>query len=194
MVPAGDYTATLESRVEGQIQALAGPVEVEVVPLDLLTLPPEDKAAVIAFQKEVRELRRSVLGASKLADEMDNRIQHLRQALTDTPEVDPVLMATLEELKTRLDGTRLELEGDRTKGQRNVFTPPSIRDRVQRIAYDQWLTTQAPSTTHRKAFEWASEAFATELGKIQVLEKDLSTLEVAAEAAGAPWTPGRVPQ
>jgi hypothetical protein len=189
----GRYTATLEARRDGELSTLAGPVDVDVVPLELATLAAEDKAAVMAFQTEVRDLKRAVLGASETADEVDNRIEHLRQALRDTPGADPALMAELELLKGRLDAILLELEGDRTKAERNVFTPPSIRSRVTRISSDMWSHTQPPTATHRQTLAWAEEAFASELARLQSLVADLESLEAQAEDAGAPWTPGRVP-
>jgi len=189
----GSYTASLEERSGGEWKTLSGPVTFEVEALELATLVAADTTAVASFQKEVRELRRAVLGASKLTDDVKNRLDHLRQALVDTPDADPALMAELEGLKTRFDAIMLELKGDTTKGERNVFTPPSIISRVERIASDQWYTTQAPTTTHRQAYEWASDAFVTEMEKLEQLVTDLAALEAKAEEAKAPWTPGRVP-
>jgi hypothetical protein len=148
----------------------------------------------MAFRKDVRELRRNVLGASKVLDEVEVRVNHLRQALLDTPETDPALIAELEGLKSRYDEIRLAFSGDRTKSSRNVFTPPSIVGRVERIASDQWHTTQAPTTTHQRAYGWAKEAYEAELVELQQLAVDLEGLEAKAEAAGAPWTPGRMPK
>ena len=187
----GTYTATLESKVGGTWQSHAGPVEFSVVPLELNTLAAEDRTAVTAFQADVRELRRSVLGAGKQADEIGVRIAHLRQALIDTPAADGSLTADLEALQARLDEVLLELRGDATKAARNVFTPPSIVERVQRISSDQWQTTQAPTETHRQAYGWARDAFSTLREQIRSLEADLKALEGRAETAGAPWTPGR---
>ena len=145
----------------------------------------------MAFQADVRELRRVVLGAGKQADEIGVRIKHLRQALLDTPGADASLTADLEALNDRLDAVLLELRGDQTKASRNVFAPPAITDRVDRISADQWLTTQAPTETHRQAYGWAREAFAVVSDQLVSLEADLRALEARAEAAGAPWTPGR---
>jgi hypothetical protein len=145
----------------------------------------------MAFHTEVRELRRAVLGAGKQADEIGVRIKHLRQALLDTPAADTSLTAELEQLQGRLDAVLLELRGDPTKASRNVFTPPAIIGRVERIASDQWLTTQPPTETHRQAYGWAREAFAAVSEQIASLDADLVALEERAEAAGAPWTPGR---
>jgi hypothetical protein len=184
----------LEARgSDGAWTALAGPVSFEVEALQLATLTADDEAAVARFQREVRELRRSALGAAKTADEVERRLDHLRQALIDTPDADPALTAELEALRARFDDIMLALEGDRTKAERNVFQPPSIVERVERIAADQWYTTQAPTTTHRQAFDWAESAFAEQMAKLEQLIADLGALEAKAEAAGAPWTPGRVP-
>lgn len=147
----------------------------------------------MAFEKEIRELRRAVLGARGLSDEVAERIAHLRQALVDTPAVGVALMAELEELKDRNDAIRLALVGNPTKDERNVFTPPAIQDRVERMAYDLWFHTQPPTETHRKAYRWAADAFAEELAAVESLVADLESLEAKAEAAGAPWTPGRMP-
>ncbi len=189
----GSYTAALEARVGTEWRPLGGPVDFEVVPLNLATLTPEDQAAVMAFRQEVRELRRNVLGASEVLGEIDQRVSHLRQALLDTPEADPALLVELEGLKSQLDSIQLAFSGDRTRSSRNVFTPPSIVGRVERIASDQWDTTQAPTTTHKQAYQWASEAYEAELSMMRQLVVDLETLEEKADAAGAPWTPGRMP-
>jgi hypothetical protein len=189
----GSYTATLEARMNGEWTKLAGPQSFDVRALQLATLTAADQAAVESFQNEVRELRRNVLGASKVTDEFDKRLDHLRQALVDTPQADPALMAELEALKARYDDIVLAFRGDRTKAQRNVFQPPGIISRVERIAGDQWYTTQAPTTTHRQAYEWAATAFAAEMEKLERLISDLEALEAKAEDAKAPWTPGRMP-
>jgi photosystem II stability/assembly factor-like uncharacterized protein len=189
----GTYTAALELRREGEWTTLAGPQPFEVKALDLATLTAADQAAVEAFQNEVRELRRNVLGASKLTGEVKKRLDHLHQALVDTPDADPALMAELEGLKARYDDIVLAFRGDRTKAQRNVFQPPGIISRVERIASDQWYTTQAPTATHRQAYEWAATAFAAEMENLEQLIGDLDALEAEAEEAKAPWTPGRMP-
>ena len=62
-----------------------------------------------------------------------------------------------------------------------------------RIAGSQWYTTQAPTQTNRDTFKWAGEAYDAELERLRKLFDDLRALEERMEAAGAPWTPGRLP-
>ena len=115
----------------------------------------------------------------------------------DHRKLDPFTMyalkATEEALDDRLDAIQLALDGDGTKARRNVFAPPSLVERLDRITDDQWAHTQPPTATHRQALAWASEAFTEELSRLHRLASDLEDLESRAEAAGAPWTPGRRP-
>ncbi|MEM6455319.1 MAG: glycosyl hydrolase [Acidobacteriota bacterium] len=189
----GRYSATLEARVNGDWQPLTDAVDFEVEALALATLKADDVAAMQAFQEDVRGLRRAVLGASRLSGEVGQRINHLRKALADAPDADPALSAEVEALHDRLDAIQLAMRGDATRGERNVFTPPSIVQRVERIVSDQWWTTQAPTQTHRQAFGWATEAFAPQHKALAALVSDLEALEARAEAADVPWTPGRMP-
>ena len=72
--------------------------------------------------------------------------------------------------------------------------PPSVNQRVQQVVSNQWRTTSAPTQTQREAYRYAGLEFTELLGELRVLiEKDLKQLEDKLEAAGAPWTPGRIP-
>lgn len=44
------------------------------------------------------------------------------------------------------------------------------------------------------SYNIAAAEFAEQLGKLHTLVDDLTKLEKDMEAAGAPWTPGRVPE
>ena len=100
----------------------------------------------------------------------------------------------LRRLQADLNDILLALRGDPVRSKRNVFQPPTISGRVERIAGDQWLTTSAPTETHEQAYEWAGEAFATELARLHELFDGLTALESKPEEAGGPWTPGRLPR
>jgi hypothetical protein len=105
------------------------------------------------------------------------------------PEVDEALA-----LEARLEDLKVELLGDSVVSSRSERTPMSIESRVNRIVGAQWTSTSAPTQTNRDAYEIASEKFAEVLAKMRVLiGEDLVRLEQDLEAAGGPWTPGRLP-
>ena len=193
LVVPGTYTASMAKKIDGVMTDLAGPVEFEVVNLALAALPGAPPEVSFEFELKIAQLQRAVLGAVKVTKEVENRLAHLRQAILDTPAASEEDMAKARAFQSELDDIKIALVGDPTKGERNVFTPPSISDRVGRIVGGLWTTTQGPTSTQRETYGWAGEAFTTELGRLQTLVADLETFEAELELAGAPWPPGRVP-
>jgi hypothetical protein len=136
-----------------------------------------------------------MLGAQRAAGEAQTRVDHLEKAITDTPKADPKLLADVRALALRLKDIDIDLNGDQTKASRNESTPPSLVERVQAIVTGGWDATSAPTATQKRNYEIAAAEFKPALDKLRTLIlTDLTKLEAAAEAAGAPWTPGRVPE
>jgi photosystem II stability/assembly factor-like uncharacterized protein len=190
----GTYTVTLAKEIDGMVTEMTEPQAFEVVPLELATFAAEDRAEVLAFRRKVADLNRAVQGALRVADEVERRIEHIRQAIVDTPAADLALIANVDEIQHRLDKILRELRGDRTLRKYREPAPSSIRSRVSRIVHGQWNVTSAPTQTQREAYRQAGEAFAEVLEELRVLmEEDLVRIEEKLEAAGAPWTPGRIP-
>lgn len=194
LVMPGTYSVTLAKKVDGTITPLTDPQSFDVVPLNLGTFGAEDRAAVTEFRRKVQRLQRAVRGAAKSADEAQTRLAHLRKAILDTPAADVVLLAEIDALRARLNKLTLALTGDDTRARRNEPAPPSILERVEYIAGDQWYVTSEPTQTQHDAYRYAGEAFAPVLAELRkLIDEDLTALEAKLEAAGAPWTPGRVP-
>ncbi|MHC4064994.1 MAG: VPS10 domain-containing protein [Planctomycetota bacterium] len=190
----GTYKVTLAQEVDGMITSLAEPREFEVVPLELATFAAQDRREVMAFRKKVARLQRAVRGAVKAAEEAHTRLGYLRKAFVDTPAADPALLAETEVLEQRLNRLLVNLRGDRTRSKRMEPAPPSINQRVRRVVSSQWRVTSAPTQTQRDAYVYAGREFTEVLAKLRVLlAEDLAGLEAKLEEAGAPWTPGRLP-
>jgi hypothetical protein len=189
----GTYTVTLSSTVDGVTTDLSEPQSFEVVDLGLNTFAADDPVAAREFQEKTWDLERAVRGALKWASEAESRLAHTRKALFDTPAADTALLAESQRLQTELDDILVKLSGDETRKDRNVFTPPSISERVYRIVRSHWDTTSAPTQTEKDGYEWAADAFSKELARLKAFASDLEAFEDQLEAAGAPWTPGRLP-
>jgi len=72
--------------------------------------------------------------------------------------------------------------------------PPSINERVADIVGAQRLSSARPTQTQVNQYTAAAQEFEQTLAQLrQLIEGDLATLEKQMEAAGAPWTPGRIP-
>jgi photosystem II stability/assembly factor-like uncharacterized protein len=190
----GRYTVALAKRVDGVVTPLGEPQTFAAAPLGTASLPPADRKALLAFEEKTGRLQRAVLGAAKAAEESQTRIDHLKKALADAPAADPKLTASLRAIELRLKDLQVELNGDSTVSSRSEPTAPSITDRVQQIVTGHWDATSAPTATHQRNYDIAARQFSPVLAKLRTLSLvDLKKLEDDAEAAGAPWTPGRVP-
>ncbi|RMG48527.1 MAG: glycosyl hydrolase [Acidobacteria bacterium] len=195
LAPPGRYSVTLAKRVRSVLTEIAGPEEFEVKPLEQASLPAPDRRALAEFQKRAAALQRAVLGAERAIGEAETRLAHLMRALDDTPAAPDELARRARELRDRLADLKVELLGDEVVAEHAEPTPPGIRDRVRQVVSGAWSSTSAPTRTHEQNLELAREAFQRWLPRLRsLIETDLRRLEEDAEAAGAPWTPGRVPR
>ena len=87
------------------------------------------------------------------------------------------------------------LRGDKELQKRNEPVPSSINDRVTNIMDGERFALAKPTQSHLDNYNIAAAEFSDQLAKLHALvEVDLANLEKEMEAAGAPWTPGRVPE
>jgi hypothetical protein len=195
MALPGTYTVSFDARVNGKTTPLCETQTFSCEALGTASLPAKDKAALLAFEQKTARLQRAVLGSSSAMDEAQDEIDHLKKAVTETPGAPESLRDQVVALEQRLKDLRIKLEGDRTIRGRNEPTPPSISERVAQIVSGAWSTTSAPTGTHRENYEIAAREFDGVLHDLQnLIEVDLKQLNDKIEAAGAPWTPGRVPR
>jgi photosystem II stability/assembly factor-like uncharacterized protein len=191
----GEYRVSLSLRVDGKVKPVAGPQAFDARPLVNATLPARDRGALLAFQKETQRLQRAVLGAVQSAREAKDRLAHLKKAIDDTPGADPTLADDSRALDVRLTTLLVSLSGDDILSRHNEPTQPSIASRVRRVVEGHWTSTSDATKTHHRAYEVAAAEFTGVLAQLRTLvETDLRGLEERAEKAGAPWTPGRVPE
>ena len=194
LVAPGRYTVALSKRVGDMTTPLGEPQTFETEPLGNTTLPASDRKATLEFQRKVASLQRAVAGAAGALEEGLTRIELIQKALLDTPAADPAMLDEARRIEVRLRDLDEQLTGDPIKGRRWEPTAPSIADRVFQVVYGAWGSTSSPTQTHQGNYTQAAEAFAPLLADIRkVLAEDLVNLENRLEAAGAPWTPSRIP-
>jgi len=194
LVMPGKYSAALYQKQDGQFTQLAGPQPFQVTVEGLSAMKPEDRKTLSDFQHKVVRLNRAVAGAVNLANEVRRRLGEIKKALNETPGAYQQLVARADRLEQRNTDLLRELRGDVALRRRDIPTLPGIADRVNLIMDDQRMSTSLPTQTHQSNYTIAAEDFAKALATLrQLVEVDLAQLERDMEAAGAPWTPGRVP-
>jgi hypothetical protein len=150
---------------------------------------------VLAFQEKSAALQRAVLGANAAAGEAMSRAQLLKRALEQTPAAPARLSADLMAVQDSVQAIQDALNGDPTAARRQESTPPSLTDRLRAFTGGAWSGSLAEVTaTQQRQYDVVAAEFGAILERLRkVVEVDLKRVEDAAEAAGAPWTSGRIP-
>ena len=194
LVLPGKYSVRLFKRVDGTVTELAGPQSFTVVADGRSELSPADRAVQEEFQRKVSRLYRAVSGAINTADDVDARLKQIRKALADTPSADS-LTAAADAIQQRNNEILRALRGDIALAARSENVPTSINDRVNSIMEGERFAIARPTQTHMDGYAIAADEFAQQLSKLRsLIQVDLAKLEKDMEAAGAPWTPGRLPE
>jgi hypothetical protein len=194
MVGPGVYKIALAKVVDDKVTPLATPQTFEIATLDHATLPAKDRASVTTFQRKVARLQRAALGADRAIDEAKDRLRFVQKALVDTPGADPKWQEEARALDLKLTDLAERLNGDPVKQGRNEPTPPSVSDRVQHALFSSMGSTGEVTQTQKDDYAIGAEEFVTILAEVkQLVGVDLKALQDKLEAAGGPWTPGRLP-
>ncbi len=188
----GRYTVSLSKRVDGVVTELVPPTPFEVAPMASPAIPPQDPAAVLAFQRETGQLLRAVSGTQRAAAAAMERIEAIKRAIAQWPAAPEEMRADARALELRLLDLQGALNGDRTRTSRSEPDMPGIVSRVNQIVGGHWRGLHGPTQTHRQQYRVAADAFTAIYDDLrQLIETDLPALEERLEAVGAPWTPGR---
>src|SRR5579872_4287267 len=195
LVLSGTYSVRLFGKVGGVVTELAGPQSFKVVTLGATGMSAEDRAAQEEFLRKVTRLYRAVSGALHTAEDVESRLKAIREALREVPAAEKQLGGVADSLEARDREILRALRGDVEMAKRQEPIASSIRDRVNSVMEGERFSLAKPTQSHVDSYNIAAGEFAEQLGKLRTLvEVDLSKLEKDMEAAGAPWTPGRVPE
>ena len=194
LVMPGTYSVTLSQQVDGVVTRIAGPQSFEVYALGAATMKPEDHAALAEFQQKVARLYSSLYGALQTANNLNTRLGVITRALEETPGAYPKLIAQTDALRQKNNDILRALRGDNVMRAQNAAVPESVEERVQTIMESERMSTSLPSGTDRQDYQIASREFAQTLAQLRTLvQVDLANLQKAMQDAGAPWTPGIIP-
>jgi hypothetical protein len=182
-------------RVAGTVTELGGAQNFKVVTEGAASMSAADRTSQEEFLRKTARLYRAVSGALHTADEVEARLKAIRSALRETPSAEKQLGAAADSIEQRNREILRALRGDAEMQKRNEPTPTSINGRVDAILEGERFALTKPTQTHLDEYGIAASEFAGQLDTLHALvEVDLAKLEKDMEAAGAPWTPGRVPE
>jgi hypothetical protein len=183
---------SLAKRVEGVVTPIPGSQVVEVLAEGPATR--EDRVAMADFQDKLLKLQKALTATTQTATESGTRLSAIRRAIDATPSLPSKLREDCIKLERQLGEINMALNGDRVWRATNEGVGASISDHVQAAASPTRGTTGRPTKTAMEQYQIASELLSVEIPKLRKLyETDVKALEKQLDAAGAPPTPGRLP-
>jgi photosystem II stability/assembly factor-like uncharacterized protein len=195
LVVGGTYSVRMFEKIGSVVSEVAGPQSFKVTTEQSASMSAADRTAQEEFLRKVSRLYRAVYGATHTAEDVDSRLKQIREALRETPAVEKQLGATADSLEQRNRDVLRALRGDIEIAKRNEPIPSSIGDRVNTVLEGERFSLARPTQSDVDSYAIASAEFGDQLAKLRTLvDVDLAKLEKEMEAAGAPWTPGRVPE
>jgi hypothetical protein len=191
-VVPGNYTVEVAQRVDGVTTQIHPPVPFQVEVLGTPSLPTADREELLAFQKQVGELQRVVMGAAEVVEDAQEQLRYIKRAIEITPQLDPTLYPEARALELRLMDISEAMRGDPTLPRRNEPAMPGILSRIRTVVFGSYGSTSAPTATQREGYEIVAAEFEAIYDDLsQIVERDLPAFQDRLEAAGVPWTPGR---
>ncbi|HEV2991100.1 MAG TPA: glycosyl hydrolase, partial [Candidatus Angelobacter sp.] len=190
----GTYTVQLSCKIRDQWKDLSQPQKFRVYTEAEMGINPESLAELHKFQRKLARLDRAAASAIAYGNEMNTHLGSINRALAQTPADTRPIRQEADALEHDLAKLMISLRGDQALNALNEQTPTSISSRIRDIASEERLSSSAPSATHTAQYQIASSEFADALKQLKALAARFETLQQHVEKAGAPWTPGRLPE
>ena len=189
----GTYTVSMAKRVAGVVTPIGEPRSFEVKSIREATLTRASIDEAIAFNQQVEALSLRVQAANATIGETRTRLQAIRETLMRSTSDDTSMADAVRAMEMRLHGLADRLGGAQKRAFANDPGPVSISRRLMVAGMDKDFSAYGPTPTHEMSLDIAQrqfEAFSDELD--QLVGQDLPALEQQLNAAGVPWTPGRL--
>ena len=194
LVFSGNYSVRMFEKIDGVVTELGTPQSFKVATEGSASMSASDHEAQEEFLLKVARLYRAVYGAVQTAQDVESRLKTIREALKQTPSADKPLTAAADSIEQRDREILRALRGDVEMARRNEPVPTPIDGRVSGIMEGERFSLAKPTQSNIDSYNIAASEFSDQLSKLHALvDADLAKLEKDMEAAGAPWTPGRVP-
>jgi photosystem II stability/assembly factor-like uncharacterized protein len=192
-VAPGKYRVRLSLRREGKVTPVEGAEQEFTVTLH--GREGDGAAALAAFQRKVNELKRAVRGTLDAANALQSRLTEIKRAVDQAPKLSAKDRQRVVALEGQLRVILRQLRGDVALRARQENTPQSISEMIEAIVGEQYSSLSAPTRTHQRLYDEARGLLAKEVGKLrQIKDKEVPAIEKALDEAGAPYTPGRLPE
>ena len=192
LVVPGEYSISAVKRFGDSNTPIGTPRTFQVVAAYESSLPANDRADTLAFQRQASKLQRAAIGTGGKLSEIIDQIQSIKSALRNEPALDGSLYDRARALELKLLGVQEKLFGDRTKSKRDQPGKIPTMRRIQSALSGTLNHTYGPTKTNREQYEIGKQQLKEISADLQTLiQSEFKQLVVDLDGAGLRWTPGR---
>ncbi len=192
----GKYTVEINQVKDGVSTLLASAKEFEVKALNNTTLPAKDRAAMVAFQKEVSQLSKAISGSMRLTSSLLDEVRDMKQTALTLPGAHDELLPALSSLENELNEIMFKFRGAKAKASWEEIPPADmpIYNRLNSVIWAQINSTSDITGTSNMSYEILKEEFPPVLEQLSTLAKTkIIDVRKMMDQLDAPYTEGRIP-
>ena len=193
MVTPGTYKVSLSKYENGVLKELVGPQSFVCRPLNITSLPPQDRAALNAFNRKLAKLSRTISAADAHRRHLQQALPYLERSILSVPSMQGQWFKDLSTIKNQLRAIQQKLNGDPLRTRYEGQARNALKSKIDAITQNLWATTSGQTGNFERAFKEANNGFAEILSILSAVDEKIKSLEKGLETAGAPYTPGRFP-
>lgn len=191
MAPPGTYSVSLSKEVAGEVTALAGPVNFEVVPLRKGTLEGATPEDVVAFSKDLATAQTLMSATGSALEESMEKVDAMMVALERANTEPGALNKEMYDLKQQLYILEEKLYGNQTKSEIGERNAPTINSRL-RVGRRGLSTTYGPTPLHRESLDMATKELVVVSEKVEEISTvTIPNMEKKLQNVGAPYIQGQ---
>lgn len=192
----GMYKVSISKVFQGNVTKLVSPVEFNVVALNNTTIPAENRKEVFEFQEKAGELAGTMQGAIRYTSDLSEKVEYILQTLYRMPGSTPEMITEAKRIRNEIDEIEFIFYGHKAIASWEEVPQGQmpLQRRLRNMAYTHYGSTAPLTQTEKDSYNILSEKLPPLIEKLKKIgEQDLKELEKQMDKAGAPWTPGRVP-
>ncbi|MDP3556639.1 MAG: glycosyl hydrolase [Bacteroidota bacterium] len=189
----GKYFIKLDKVYNGAVENLVEKTAFTISTLNQSTLPLPDQQKLLAFNKEIGEFRRVVLGTSDYFDHLKERIKFIKKGALNGNVNAVSLLVDINTFEAKEKQIDLVLNGDRSLAKREFETLPGLIGSVEGVVGGSWSQSMGPTQTMLDKYANTKTEFSTVYASIVELDKLVDVIEKKAENLKIPATHGRLP-
>lgn len=195
LVLPGEYSVSVSMYKKGEFVDLIDEQKFTVKPIKNNTLPAPNREDMVEFKRNFAELGRIMQGAIELNKELLNKVAHLKQAITISPNAPQELLIDAESIEKELDDILFAFEGNKPKASSEEIPPAPVplSRRLQYVYWGQSNSTSAITQTSKMAYQIIREELPVLIEKLENINNvEIKNLEKRLNEANVPYTPGRI--